>query len=248
MRLAETVSFFVKKQRRRRMLVYQIRMKIFLLQNIDLRQVQTKLTAFLDKGFKKNDKLLMMHETNNFKGYCYDLPWPTEEDKIYKKDKIYTVTIRTIDEKLAEYFQEVCVNSFTDEIKGLTSDIRIIPKKPIESLYTLTPIVMKNEEGYWRTHMRLEEFEERLKVNLIKKWNSFGKDKLSEDFQLYTLLEFLNRTPVAIEYKNIKLLGDKIRLHIADNEIAQNLSYMALGTGVLEMNSRGLGYVNYCWL
>lgn len=230
------------------MQVYQIRIKLYMLTDVVLNRIQTNLTAFIDKGFLENKELLQMHEENRFKNYCYDLPYPVEKDKIYKKGKIYTVTIRTIDPKLAKYFQEVCVNSYTDEVKGLTSEIRIIPKKVIDSLYTLTPVILKDDKGYWRKHMQLAEFENQLKVNLIKKWNTFTGEKLSEDFSLYTLLEFLNETPVPMEYKSIKLLGDKIRLQIADNETAQKLAYMALGTGLLSMNSRGAGYVNYRWL
>lgn len=230
------------------MQVYQIRIKLYMLTDVVLNRIQTNLTAFIDKGFLENKELLQMHEENRFKNYCYDLPYPAEKDKIYKKGKIYTVTVRTIDPKLAKYFQEVCVNSYTDEVKGLTSEIRIIPKKVIDSLYTLTPVILKDDKGYWRKHMQLAEFENQLKVNLIKKWNTFTGEKLSEDFSLYTLLEFLNETPVPMEYKSIKLLGDKIRLQIADNEIAQKLAYMALGTGLLSMNSRGAGYVNYRWL
>lgn len=230
------------------MQVYQIRIKLYMLTDVALNRIQTNLTAFIDKGFLENEELLQMHEENRFKNYCYDLPYPVEKDKIYKKGKIYTVTVRTIDPKLAKYFQEVCVNSYTDEVKGLTSEIWIIPKKVIDSLYTLTPVILKDDKGYWRKHMQLAEFENQLKVNLIKKWNTFTGEKLSEGFSLYTLLEFLNETPVPMEYKSIKLLGDKIRLQIADNETAQKLAYMALGTGLLSMNSRGAGYVNYRWL
>ena len=96
--------------------------------------------------------------------------------------------------------------------------------------------------------MSLSELEERLKVNLIKKWNHFTGEKINEDFQLYTMLEFLNEGPIVMEYKNVKLLGDKVRLQIADNDNAQKLAYMSLGTGLLEMNSRGAGFVNYRWL
>lgn len=230
------------------MQVYQIRIKLYMLTDISLNRIQTKLTAFIDKGFQTKKELLQLHEENKFKNYCYDLPYPVEKDKIYKKGKIYTVTIRTIDSELTKYFQEECVNTYTDEMKGLTSEIRIIPKKIIDSLYTLTPVILKNDRGYWRKYMRLEEFEEQLKVNLIKKWNTFTGEKLPEDFQLYTFLEFLNETPIPMEYKNVKLLGDKIRLQISDNETAQKLAYMALGTGLLSMNSRGAGYVNYRWL
>lgn len=230
------------------MQVYQIRMKLYLLEDIQVSQMQTKLTAFIDKGFAQNEELLRIHEENRYKNYCYDLPFPIVKDGVYKSGKIYTATIRTIDAGMAEYFNEICVNQYTREMKGLTTEIRILPKKTIETLYTLTPAVLKDEKGYWRRHMSLEGFEERLKANLIKKWNYFEQDKLKEDFRLYTLLEFLNEVPVVMEYKNIKLLGDKIRLQIADNETAQRLAYMALGTGVLEMNSRGAGFVNYRWL
>lgn len=228
--------------------VFQIRMKLYLLQQISVEQIQSQLTSFIDKSFDVNDEMLQMHEENRYKNYCYDLPYPIEKDKLYKKDKIYTVTIRTIDVRLAKHFQEVCVNYYTSAIKGLTSEIKIIPRKTIDCIYTLTPAVLKDEQGYWRNHMTLAEFEERLKVNLIKKWNVYHGEKIEEDFQLYTFLEFLNDRPIGMEYKTIKLLGDKLRLRIADNETAQNLAYMALGTGILEMNSRGAGFVNYRWL
>ena len=118
----------------------------------------------------------------------------------------------------------------------------------IQMLYTLTPVILKDEKGYWRTHKSLKDFEERLKANLIKKWNVFEGDKLDEDFPLYTSLEFLNQGPIVMEYKGIKLLGDKIRLQIADNKRAQDLAHFALGVGVCEMNSRGCGFANYRWL
>lgn len=228
--------------------VYQIRIRVFLLQSIPANQVQAQIAAFIDSSFIENEELLQFHKENKFKNYCQDCLYPIEADKIYKKGNIYTVTIRTIDTRLAKHFSEVCVNHYTDEIKGLTAEIRIIPKKTIECLYSVTPVILKSDEGYWRGHMKLEEYEYRLKTNLVKKWNAFHNEKLSEDFQLYTMLEFLNKGPLTMEYKNITLLGDKIRIHIADNKTAQDLSYMALATGVLENNSRGAGFVNYRWL
>ena len=54
--------------------------------------------------------------------------------------------------------------------------------------------------------------------------------------------------PVKIPYKNIHLLGDKIDLEIANNEMAQKLAYFALGVGLGENNSRSCGFVNYKYL
>ncbi|MDD3137871.1 MAG: CRISPR-associated endoribonuclease Cas6 [Lachnospiraceae bacterium] len=226
----------------------QIRLKIYILKDIPINQIQAKTAMFIDTGFAGNEDLIQMHEENRFKPYTFDMLYPQEASKIYKKGNIYTVTIRTIDRALATYFLEICVNHYTDEMKGLTAEVRIIPKKTIECLYTLTPAVIKGEKGYWRTYMSISDFEERLRVNLIKKWNYFENDKLPEDFQLYTLIQFLNDGPIAMEYKGIKLLGDKLRIQIADNETAQKLAYLALGTGICEMNTRGAGFVNYRWL
>lgn len=228
--------------------VFQIRLKLYLLCDIHIGQMQTKLTKLIDKGFSIREELLTLHEQNTYKYYSYSLPWPIEQDKVYKRGKIYTATIRTIDQRLARYFHEVCVNLYTEEMKGLTAEIRILPKKIIESLYTLTPSILKDDKGYWKSYMNLEQFGQRIKINLIKKWNQFEGEKLSEDFPLYTFLELMNEGPIGMDYKGIKLLGDKVRIQIADHKTAQRLAYMALGTGILEMNSRGAGFVNCRWL
>lgn len=228
--------------------VFQIKLKIFILRDISIEDSQAVISAFIDEGLAKNKKLLELHESNKFKGYCFDAPYPIEENKVYKKDTIYTLTIRTIDKELAEFFANKLVNEFNKNVKGLTSEVRILPKKYIEKLYSITPAVMKNSDGYWKSQIKLEEFERRLKVNLIKKYNSITGSKIDEDFQLYSTIEFKNKKPIATKYKNVKLLGDKISLSISENENAQKLAYMSLGTGIFEMNARGFGYVNYRWL
>ena len=63
-------------------------------------------------------------------------------------------------------------------MKGLTTEIRIIPQKQIECLYTLLPAILKDERGYWRSYMDLSEYGDRIKVNLIKKWNQFEHEKI----------------------------------------------------------------------
>ena len=211
------------------MKIYQIRLKLFLLEDIAANKIQEKITAFIDSGFKANEKWLNFHEQNSYKNYCYDQLFPLEKDKLYKKEKIYTLTIRTVDLELAKYFKLVCVDNHTKEIKGLVAEIRVLPKKILETVYTLTPMIIKTEKGYWKEAISFAEFEQRLKVNLIKKWNK-------------------NKKPIAIEYKKIKLLGDKVQIQVADNKRAQDLWYFALGVGLGEMNARGCGFLNYRWL
>ena len=48
-----------------------------------------------------------------------------------------------------------------------------------------------------------------------------------------------------VPYKNVVLLGDKLSLTISKDERAQELAYMALGTGIGENNARGCGFLSY---
>ena len=127
--------------------------------------------------------------------------------------------------------------------------MRIISNKLIKRIYSITPIIVKNDEkGYWKNYMSLEEFEKRIKDNLMKKYKLFVDENLDENFMIYDCIEFKNKVPVKIPYKNIHLLGDKISIEIAQNKRAQKIAYLALGTGVLENNSRGFGFMNYEYL
>ena len=227
----------------------QIRIKMFVINNIPVEEIQREMAAFLDRELVKDARFAELHQQNRYKGYCMDSLHPAERDKVYKKDRIYTLTIRTIDPELAGYFASQAVNGYTQSVKALTAEVKIISQKPIELLYSLTPVILKCEEkGYWRDSLSVEQYVERLKINLLKKWRQFYGGKLPEDFELFTGIEFLNKVPVKVEYKNIHLLGDKLRLHIAENETAQNLAQLAIGAGLGEMNSRGYGTCNYRWL
>ena len=132
-------------------------------------------------------------------------------------------------------------------MKGLTVENRIIPHKMISEIYTLSPVIMKSDEGYWRSYMSLDEYEERLFSNLVKKYNSFTGEQIEEDFPLYTNITFLNRHPISCKYKRISLLGDKLSLQIADDDKSQKLAYFILGVGLCELNSRGAGFCNFRW-
>lgn len=227
--------------------VYEIRIKVYILKDIPLPEVLGAEAEYIDSALAQSEKWLEYHETNRFKNYCFGGLYPIEKEGVYKKDNIYTVTVRTVDSNLAQYFSKILRNHYTDSMKGLTVENRVLPRKVIGEIYSLTPVIQKSD-GYWKNQMSLEEFERRLFENAVKKYNQCTGKKIDEDFQLYTNITFLNKKPIANEYKGIRLLGDKVNLKIADNAQAQELAYFLLGTGLCEMNSRGYGYCNYRWL
>lgn len=228
--------------------VFEICVKVYILKDISFTNILAREAEYIDSALAQSEKWLEYHEINQFKKYCFGCLYPIEKDGVYKKDNIYTITARTVDAELARYFSKVLRNHYTDSMKGLVVENRVLPRKVIGEIYSLTPVIQKSDYGYWKNQMSLEEFERRLFENAVKKYNQFTGKKIDEDFQLYTNITFLNRKPIANEYKGIRLLGDKVNLKIADNAQAQELAYFLLGTGLCEMNSRGYGYCNYRWL
>ena len=206
------------------MKVYEIKTKIFLMKDLLSEEAQIEICRIIDTTLSKDEKWLEFHKKNEFKNYCFDSLYPIPKDKIYKSNQIYTFTLRTINENLASYFNQFLANEYNSTIKCLTSEIRIIPKKFIEKIYSITPAIIKDGSGYWKHNLSLK------------------------DFEFYTSLEFKNKKPCSFKYKDIKLLGDKISLNISDDKIAQDLAYMVLGTGILELNGRGAGFINYRWV
>lgn len=229
------------------MKVFELKLKLYLLEDIKQEKSLGCIAAFIDEVLARSEELLKLHQENCFKNYVFCSFYPVSKEGVYQKDNIYTVMIRTIDRKLADYFTDNLPHHSNRNMKGLKCEISIVPKRLIEKVYSLTPILLKDSEGYWKKHMSQDDFDERLKVNLIKKYNSYTGDKLSENFRLYTTISFLNKMPIKVPYKGIHLLGDKIELLVSDDPQAQELIYMSLGTGVCENNSRGFGFMSYKW-
>ena len=235
--------------------------KIRLKKDIFFKDLTTHITRFIDTNLSNNSEMYNYHNSKIYKEYCFDSLFPLEEDKIYKKDKEYFFRIRSINQKIANYFLDTLLSFQTIDIECLSLNAKTIEKKLIEKLYTITPILMKTDEGYWQYSMTFEDFEKRLKINCLKKYLYFtqkngdlevdkellkklGEDK-SDDIDLFTNIKFINKKPITIIYKGRKLVGDKIELQVANNERAQDIAYMLLGTGLLENCTRGCGFLGF---
>lgn len=231
-----------------RVKVHELTLKVFLLKNIHSKEALEKISQLIDKSLTKDQKFLDFHTGNKFKHYNHNSFFPLEKDKVYKKGKIYSVKIRTINEELVDYFKKNLTNEYTDYIKALTTEHKIIPQRCIEKIYSITPVIIKTEEGYWRNNLTLDEYETRLKENLIKKYNNYFNVKLDENFQVFYMMKFENIKPISTKYKSISILGDKLTLTVAENKTAQDLAYLALGSSLGEMGGRGFGFMNYKFL
>lgn len=227
------------------MKVFEIQLKVFLLQTVHQEYASSIIASFIDSVLTKDAEWERFHRENKFKCYTFNSFMPLAENGIYSKDQVYQILVRTVDEKLAMYFLKNLPSYDNENMKGLTCNVKILSQWCIDRLYSLSPVIVKGKEGgYWRDSLDFEEFEQRLTINLIKKYKQITGQKLDENFQMFTMLKLLNEHPIAVPYKEIKLLADKVQVQIAKNETAQMLAYLALGTGIGEMGSRGNGFVN----
>lgn len=227
------------------MKIFELYIKAYCLKDILKKDVFKEIDTLIDSSLMQDDKMREIHLANSYKYYTFNALYPLESDGIYKKGKIYTFILRTANPELKGYFYEELPKQFNSAIKLLTAEYKEVSKRHIQKLYSITPLILKFDIGYWRDKYSLEVFEKRIRNNLIKKYNSFNHVKLEEDFELFTYLKIENQKPIGFEYKNIILLGDKITVHVAENDIAQKLAYMAIASGLGEMGSRGAGFVNF---
>lgn len=225
--------------------VYQIYCKIYLMKDVGLSHMLEEISNFIDLGLAQDERMLKFHEGKGYKNYVHSGFNELERDKIYKEGKIYSFSIRTIDKELKDYFLKTLRDINTETMKGLVTSVKQIKKVHITKLYSITPALIKTDSGYWKGKIDFETYEKRLLYNSIKKTKSILEDDFNEDFVLYNSIQILNRKPISSSFKNISLLGDKLELIIADNKKAQEIAYILLGTGILENNPRGYGFVNY---
>lgn len=229
------------------MQVFEISVSVKMKQDLPSEHALEQIASFLDQVLCKTG-FETLHKTNQYKYYCFNSLYPIEDSRIYQKGKNYSFQVRTVETSLAGTFSSLVLQGSSKFFTILNSQIKIIPNHIINKVYSITPCIMKNDTGYWRKSGSIEDFERRLKENLLKKYNTLTGTKMNEEFQLCTSLQFKNKGPISCAYKKIHLLGDKLEIMPDSSKEAQELMYMALGTGILETNARGYGFINYQWL
>lgn len=230
----------------KKIFVYQVDCKIYLLREVRLPSTLAEISAFVDAALATESEMLAFHKAYGYKNYVVSGFKELEEDKCYKEGKIYTFSVRCVDKELCDFLTQKLKDISTEAMKGLVASSKVISKCLIERIYSITPVIAKIPRvGYWKGNISLEQYEKLLFENAIKKYNQLTGEKINEDFQLYTQIRFLNKKPIGTNFKGIQLLGDKIELCIAENETAQEIAYMLLGVGLQNNNARGFGYLNY---
>ena len=65
--------------------VYEMRVKLYLLQDIPFKELQNAVANFVDSALCQNESLISFHETNCYKFYSVGTLWPLERGMTYQK-------------------------------------------------------------------------------------------------------------------------------------------------------------------
>lgn len=222
---------------------YELLCTVFLQKDIYYNEQNEAIGRFINKSMTLDEELKSLHESKGYKFYVYDTFFPREEDKVYKKGRIYIFKIRSIDRNLLIRVMKTLLGFADDCIKIISTELREYKKSFITELYTVTPTVLTVDNRFWVKGDSLELLERRIQDNLIKKYQVFFKEDLDIKESFIQGIELKNQKTIAINYKNIKLMGNKFRIFVKEDELSQKLATMALATGLLEKNSsNGMGF------
>lgn len=232
----------------------QLTINLYLLKNIKINDCNEELSKLINLSMEKDEYLGYIHKKKKgFKNYSWCTLYPIEKDYIYKSNDVYRFTIRSYDMKLIDAFEKSLLNTRNDKFVVLQIDKSIRGYKKVDELITITPSIItirdeNNKLTSWNkdnSENVLQELSINVFNNLCKKYKeNFKEDIILKKEDVIEDINILSNHGLVINYKNIKMLGYKIKVKFKENEIAQKLANAAIVLGLLEKNSTlGCGFV-----
>ncbi|MDR1007833.1 MAG: hypothetical protein LBL65_04615 [Campylobacteraceae bacterium] len=181
------------------------------------------------------------------KRLCYNLFYPQEENKIYKRGKTYNITIRSV-ESLKNIFEHVKgKNGLNIKLTGYEETE--IKQTHINMLYNITPtVVTMQNQRFWTKEDDRDFLLDALHLNLERKYNEINNTNVrGENF--IKGLTVTNRKLIKIIQANMSATfayyGNKFEIYVNNDQYSQDLAYLALGLGLGEKNAQGCGFMGY---
>lgn len=222
--------------------VYEITIRAVCIKDFDHKLMQQAIAESIDYSFNINNEMKLFHTTNKFKNYSFTQLKPFVGEGMYKKGTMVDFTIRVTDENLKNHFLKYLPALETEYFVLVTAIDKLVPKYKIDKLTTLSPIILKTPEGYWRGHYDEEYFLDAVNSNVIKKYNCITGQNIPLGTEVFESVVF-KKEKIKRRYKNIVLIGDHCILKVKDNSLAQDIAYMSIATGVCHMTPRGFSTV-----
>lgn len=197
------------------------------------------ISSYINYSILNDSRLSRVHKINCFKFYTFSLPAPIEQDKIYKKDRLYSFNIRSISSELvmriARSLEKKC-DSFA--VEGISCNRYRF--NAIDKLISLTPIVITLQNGKYLSSDDSDKIVNCLTNNAVRKYKAYyGEPNEGEFISGFTIK---NKRLIQMPYKNTCIMGNKIDIDVKPDNNAQRLAHLVASVGIGEKNSLGAGY------
>ncbi|WP_244316308.1 CRISPR-associated protein Cas6 [Paenibacillus brasilensis] len=203
-------------------------------------EIPERIGAWIGRAGLNDETLKQTHYDKDYKHYTFGSPFPREKAGVYKQGRVYVITIRSS--------IEITLRRISAALQALQEDeyFQFIAASPVQSkklvhiteLTTVTPAIVTIEGKPWVPGLSVELLLQRIHANAEKKYNHLYPDqpvRLEQPF--IEGIQVLNHKPIALAYKGRKLLGNKLRLLVREDEYSQKLASVVLGSGAAEKNS-----------
>lgn len=219
---------------------YNLKLVVIPKKDIKNEEAYEKISKLISNAMLKDEELKQTHEKNEYKNYVFCNLYPIQKSGIYTAGNMYTFDIRFINLLMAMKMKQFLSLIHNEDFKIVMSNLETNSQRKINKLITLTPAVITTDKGDYKIDNNIQLVKERILANTQKKYNQIYNEKIDVDF--IDEIKQTNLKPIKIPYKNIYMLGNKFEITIKEDEVSQNLAYLALSIGLLEKNSIGLGF------
>lgn len=219
---------------------YNLKVVVMPKKDIKNEEAYEKISKLIANAMLKDEYLKQTHEKNEYKNYVFCNLYPVQKSGIYTAGSMYTFDIRFINLSIAMKMKQFLSLIQNEDFKIVMSNLETNSQRKITKLITLTPAVITTDKGDYKIDNNMQFVKTRILANTQKKYNQIYNEKVDVDF--INEIKQTNQKPIKIPYKNIYMLGNKFEITVKEDEMSQNLAYLALSVGLLEKNSIGLGF------
>lgn len=223
--------------------VYQMSVHVVALKPVEFVRLRTVIAAFLDSALRKDTEWSEFHERHGAKNYVFNSVRRPKDDLNLHPLQMYSFLIRTVNPDLLSYFLAVLPTHRTNEFQGITVEVTPCQFEMVDSLYSVTPVVLYREGGYWQTHMSVMDFKSSLERRIVMAYQQLYDATIPVDYSFCSGVELLNDHPIAMKYKNVTFLCDRVSIQVKPDKVSQQLAHLAMGIGLGDKTSRGFGFM-----
>ena len=156
--------------------------------------------------------------------------------------------LRSLDNVLIEDFAESLKNYEDEYFKINFIMASNKPFEKIKSIYSLNPVFLNIENGFFWTFKSLgniEKFIDILQKDLLDKFELYFEEKLDINDTFIKFLNFKNEKPFTYIKDGKKCFGYKIYIEPKEDDVSQLLAFIAVSNGLGHLNETvGGGFSN----